>query len=120
MDKQTKGKMGGGGPRMSLWMLRGNLPGHPAPGYAWVPEQQLSFHKALYIGGLVFPIYKLIPSFSILFNHPSFQKLDPFFWVSGGFLERRIPGKNGESTPRINQLLPEQLRMNKTIHRHGT
>ena len=23
-----------------------------------------------------------------------------FPWVCGGFLERRIPGKNGESTPR--------------------
>ena len=22
-------------------------------------------------------------------------------WVSGGFLERRIPGKNGEGTPRV-------------------
>ena len=24
-----------------------------------------------------------------------------FPWVSGGFLERRIPGKNGEGTPRV-------------------
>ena len=31
----------------------------------------------------------------------------PFPWVSGGFLERRIPGKNGEgSTRRITKLNP--------------
>ena len=36
------------------------------------------------------------PFFStiVLFKHL------PFPWVSGGFLERRIPGKNGEGTAR--------------------
>ena len=38
-----------------------------------------------------------VDSFSILFNR-SFQKPDPF---SGGFPERRIPGKNEEATPRM-------------------
>ena len=37
-----------------------------------------------------------VDSFStILVNHRSVQTPDPFPWVSGGFLERRIPGKNG-------------------------
>ena len=41
-------------------------------------------------------------SLSILFNHRSFQKPDPFsLGFKGGFLERRIPGKNGEGSPRI-------------------
>ena len=39
--------------------------------------------------------------FPILFNHRSFRTLAVFPRVSGGFLERRIPGKNGESTPRM-------------------
>ena len=38
--------------------------------------------------------------FPILFNHRSFRK-PAFFQVSGGFLERRIPGKNGGGTPRF-------------------
>ena len=41
-----------------------------------------------------------VDSFSILFNHGSFQKPDPFslgFWR----FSRKIPGKNGEGTPRI-------------------
>ena len=38
----------------------------------------------------------LIPT--ILSNHHSFQKPSFLFWVSGGFLESRIPGKNGEGT----------------------
>ena len=37
-----------------------------------------------------------VDSDSILFSHRSFQKPDPFCRVSGGFLERRTPGKNGE------------------------
>ena len=40
-----------------------------------------------------------VDSFSILFNHRSFLLHRRFPWVSGGFLERRIPGKNGEGTP---------------------
>ena len=35
-------------------------------------------------------------SFQPLFFH----KTGRFFWLSGGFLERRIPGKNGEGNPR--------------------
>ena len=39
------------------------------------------------------------------FDSPFFSSIVPktgrFPWVSGGFLERRIPGKNGEGTPRI-------------------
>ena len=35
-----------------------------------------------------------VDSFSILFNHSSFEKSAVFL------LERRIPGKNGEGTPR--------------------
>ena len=31
---------------------------------------------------------------------PFFPKTNRFPWVSGGFLERTIPGKNGEGTPR--------------------
>ena len=34
------------------------------------------------------------------FNHRSLQTPDPLSLVSGGFLERRIPGKNGEGTSR--------------------
>ena len=34
------------------------------------------------------------------FQHSFFPKTGRFPWVSGGFLERRIPGKNGEGTPR--------------------
>ena len=34
-----------------------------------------------------------VDSFSILFNHRSFQK--PAVFPADGFLERRIPGKNG-------------------------
>ena len=41
-----------------------------------------------------------VDSFSILSNHRSFRRPDPFSWVSGGFLERRIPGKNGEGNTR--------------------
>ena len=41
-------------------------------------------------------------SLSILFNHRSFQRSDLFpTWVFHGFLKRRIPGKNGEGTPRV-------------------
>ena len=36
----------------------------------------------------------------MLSNYGSFRKSDPFPWVSGGFLERRIPGKNGEGSAR--------------------
>ena len=36
-----------------------------------------------------------VDSFSILFSHRSFQTLAIF----GGFLERSIPGKNGEVRP---------------------
>ena len=49
---------------------------------------------------------------SILFNHGSFQKpaVSPFFFGGGaGFLKRRIPGKNGEGTPRIYGVLPSQV-----------
>ena len=43
-----------------------------------------------------------VDSFFILFNHRSFQKTDVVFpRVFGGFLERRIPGKNGEATLRM-------------------
>ena len=35
------------------------------------------------------------------FNHRSFQKPAVFPRVVGGFLERRIPGKNGEATARV-------------------
>ena len=41
-----------------------------------------------------------VDAFSILFNHPSSQKPDPFPWVSVGFLERRIPGRNWEGSTR--------------------
>ena len=41
-----------------------------------------------------------VDSFSILFKHPSFQKPDLFPLGFDGFLKRRIPGKNGEGTPR--------------------
>ena len=42
-----------------------------------------------------------VESFSILFNHGSIEKPAGFFWVSDVFfLERRIPGKNGEVSPR--------------------
>ena len=44
-----------------------------------------------------------VDSFShSLGNHRSFPKPSRirFSWVSGGFLERRIPGRNGEGTPR--------------------
>ena len=37
-----------------------------------------------------------VDSFSILSNHRSFRKPDPFLWVS----RRRIPGKNGEGSAR--------------------
>ena len=50
----------------------------------------------------IFADYNLgVDSFSILFNHRSFQKpaVSPGFWVVRGFLERRILGKNGEGTP---------------------
>ena len=41
-----------------------------------------------------------VDSDSILFNHRSFPKPDLFPWVFDAFLKRRIPGKNGEGTPR--------------------
>ena len=45
--------------------------------------------------GLTFPVQKL----KILGLIPhSFQKTAVFFMVFGGFLERRIPGKNGQAT----------------------
>ena len=31
----------------------------------------------------------------------SFSKTKRFAWVSGGFIERKIPGKTGEGTPRV-------------------
>ena len=35
----------------------------------------------------------------ILFNHRSFEKKNSRFpWVSGGFLEIRVPGKNGNGS----------------------
>ena len=37
-----------------------------------------------------------VDSLSILVNHRSFQTPDPFPSVANGFLERRIPGKNGK------------------------
>ena len=42
-----------------------------------------------------------VDSLSILLSHRSFQQpaISPGFF--GGYLERRIPGKNGEVTPRI-------------------
>ena len=40
-------------------------------------------------------------SFSILVNHRYFQEPGFFSRVSGGFLGRRIPAKNGEGTPRM-------------------
>ena len=35
------------------------------------------------------------------FQSSLFSKTSYFPCVSGGFLERRIPGKNGEGTPRV-------------------
>ena len=43
-------------------------------------------------------------SFSILFNHGSFQRPAVSPRVLGGVLERRMPGKNGEGTPRHLQI----------------
>ena len=48
-----------------------------------------------------------VDSFSILLNHLSERRIRFQPWVSGGFLERRIPGKNGESTPKCLPLLGE-------------
>ena len=43
-----------------------------------------------------------VDSFSILFNYRSFQNrlFLLFLFLFNGFLKRRIPGKNGEGTPR--------------------
>ena len=57
-----------------------------------------------------------IDSFSILFDHCSFQQLARFPRFLGGFLERRILGKNGEDTPRNLQAYPAK----KTMLRHTT
>ena len=38
---------------------------------------------------------------SPFFSTIVFLKNRPIPWVSGGFLERRIPGKNGEGSPRF-------------------
>ena len=35
----------------------------------------------------------------ILFSHRSVSKTRTFSWVSGGFVERRIPGQNGGRYP---------------------
>ena len=51
--------------------------------------------------GVGAPVGLGVDSFSILFSHRSFQEPDPFPRGCGGFLVRRIPGKNGEVTPRI-------------------
>ena len=56
-----------------------------------------------------------VDSFSILFHHGSVQKPDPF---SPKFRrcsrKLRIPGKNGEGTPRIPQLLPSGAAPNQS------
>ena len=41
-----------------------------------------------------------VDSSSILFNHRSFRKASCLPEGSDGFLERRIPGKNGEVSPK--------------------
>ena len=45
-------------------------------------------------------IFLGVDSFSIIFNHRSFRK-PAAFRVLGVLFERRMPGKNGEGTPRI-------------------
>ena len=39
-------------------------------------------------------------AFEVVADMRHVLKASYFPWVSGGFLERRIPGKNGEGTPR--------------------
>ena len=64
-----------------------------------------------------------VDSLSIPFNHCSFQKNKKrrFFWVSGGFPERRSPGKNGEVTLETSIFLDINcwvviLRMDQILH----
>ena len=66
------------------------VPSYPPVHGTWrVPGGRPSFER-----GLLLPA----DSFSLRFNHRSFQKPDPF---SEGSLERRIRGKNGEGTVRL-------------------
>ena len=58
----------------------------------FLPIQSGREEKQLALGG---------DSFSILFNHRSFQKPDPFSLGFRRFYRKKDPGKNGEGAPRI-------------------
>ena len=56
----------------------------------------------MWVNGMIRPKCGMgsVPLF-LLIEPSFFAKSSRFPWVSGRFLRRRIPGKNGEGTPRI-------------------
>ena len=91
--------------RAHLQQFPGTLP-HVPCGYALILNQGTAgFGQCLHVPGFHFGHLVLtIPVFQELnphsFQSSFFSQTGRFPWVSGGFLERRTPGKNGEGTPR--------------------
>ena len=95
----------GGPPNKLVAFLLASL--YPPPPKKGAASKHDRLFWSYYIQLLEFPTDARLPSwvegvdsFSIRFSHRSFQQPIALFpGVLGGFLERRIPGKNGEGTP---------------------
>ena len=92
----------GHGPRISMAATLGH------ESHLWVAHNDIRGRNSEILGSLPFPFFSsIVPS----------KNRSRFPWVSGGFLERRIPGKDGEGTPIIFVMIVNGLWAARTSER---